>query len=165
MTLTSHHHHWNVLEAKGNAQSCQSHCDIDPNPGGGGPEPDSAVVNSLAKLFWHLDQARRRFWIPSFWEPSPQVESYFPSLESRKATQDASHQEKWLVLLPGYGRQAEEALWITKWSTGCGIQRLLSCLSHLLTVWTWHGPRAILAPAPLSLKWGHSYCLSLIRPL
>lgn len=34
MTLTSHHHHWNALEAKGNAQSRQSLCNMDPNPGG-----------------------------------------------------------------------------------------------------------------------------------
>lgn len=84
MTLTSHHHHWNALEAKGNAQSCQSHCNIDPNPGRRGPGPDSAAVNSLAKLFWHLYWAWRHFWFLFFWEPSPQAESHFPPLENRR---------------------------------------------------------------------------------
>ena len=95
MTLTSHHHHWNALEAKGNAWSRQSHCNINPKSrGSGGERSVLATLNSLAKLFWHLDQAQRHFWIPFFCKSSPQAEHHFPyPLGKQKAPHDISHQE------------------------------------------------------------------------
>lgn len=82
MTLTSHHHHWNEClrgqeKCTKPPESLQHRSEIQ---GEWGEGPDSAMVNSLAKLFWHLDQTWRHFWIPFFCKPSPQAESHFPFL-------------------------------------------------------------------------------------
>lgn len=170
MTLTSHHHHWNALEAKGNAQSCQSHCNIDPSPRSGGPGPDSAVVNSLAKLFWHLDQARRHFWFPFFWEPSPRAESHFPPLENRKVYTWCLPSRKVTRLITRVstgGRrhivdyQKEHGMWSPKTPvlpqpfTPCS--NLAWCLSHFDTSFLIFKVRTLLRPmvdkAVMRCKW------------
>lgn len=79
MTLTSHHHHWNkCLRGQGKCtelpESLQHRSKIQGECGEG---PDSLMVNSLAKLFWHLDQTRRHFWIPFFCKPLPQAKRHF----------------------------------------------------------------------------------------
>lgn len=139
MTLTSHHHHWNALEAKGNTHNGQRHCK---NPSKlqtvGEERPDSAVVNSSAPgpgLKTVLDPVTLWTFTTS-WGPFPYplgkkkqknrkvYARWFPSRIEQKSNQSCSQ---------ALHHNAEETPWITKTALD-GEPKLVFCLGHLLTI-------------------------------
>lgn len=71
------------------------------------------MANALARLFWHLRQTPRHFWIPLFCEPSPKLKAFFPNpWKTQEAAQGTSHAEamrKWPGALQAWDGGAEEA--------------------------------------------------------
>ena len=94
------------------------------------------MANALAKLFWHLDQTPRHFWIPFFYDPSPKLKAIFPTpLEDTGGCTGhlpCRGDEKVAGLVTGPGGRGGRSITVTERSPDAEVKTTSRPAVHLL---------------------------------